>query len=87
MHTNFVSWYWQKKKKKKTSYAFWKQTYLLHSFNKLLLIYIYIYASYNTLISHNVNLLYNLKSKIYIYFYYLFYKVRLRSRGCAKWLY
>ena len=34
-HTNFVSWYWQKKKKKKrkikSSYAFWKQTYLLYS--------------------------------------------------------
>ena len=33
-HTNFVSWYWQKKKKKrkiKSSYAFWKQTYLSYS--------------------------------------------------------
>ena len=41
--TNFVSWYWPKKKKKKSSYAFWKQTYLLHFFNKLLLIYIYMH--------------------------------------------
>ena len=37
--------------------------YLLHSFNKLLLIYIYIYAFHNTLVSHNMNLLYNLKIK------------------------
>ena len=33
------------KKKNKSSYKFWKQTYLLHSFNKLLLIYIYISMS------------------------------------------
>ena len=34
-HTNFVSWYWQKiiykkERKIKSSYAFWKQTYLLY---------------------------------------------------------
>ena len=36
---------------------------LLHSFNKLLLLYIYIYAFHNTLVSYNMNLLYNLKVK------------------------
>ena len=42
--------------------------YLLHSFNKLLLIYIYIYAFHNNLVSNNMNLLYKLKVKYLIIF-------------------